>query len=96
MTTKTHHAGSDEVTSRGTVKGHHPKPEDDVPEGGPAAAPTEGRGMPKGSAAKALAEGAMVGEDTSTAVQGKSDKAHAAEVGAAKTQSGRGHRKHDE
>ncbi len=95
MTTKTHHAGSDEVTSRGTVKGHHPKPGDDVLEGGPAPAPTEGHGKPKGSAAKAQAEGAVQGEDTSAAVQGKADKEHAAEAGAAKTQSGRGHRKHE-
>ena len=96
MTTKTNHAGSDEVTNRGTVKGHHPKPGDDVQEGGPAAAPIEGHGKPKGSASKAHAEGAVEGENTSTATQGKLDKEHAAEVGAAKTQSGRGHRKHEE
>ena len=93
---KTHHATDDTTTSRGTVKGHHPKPEDAVPEGGPAPAPTEGHGHPKGSASKAHVEGAAEGEDTSPAVQGKMDKEHAAAVGAAKTQSGRGHRKHDE
>lgn len=96
MTTKTHHATSDEVTSRGTVKGHHPKPEDNVPEGGPAAAPTEGHGRPKGSASKAHAEGAVEGDNTSTAVQGKLEKEHAAGAGSMKTQSGRGHRKHQE
>lgn len=95
MTTKTQHAGSDEITGRGTVKGHHPKPGDDVQEGGPAPVPTEGHGKPKGSASKAHAEGAVEGENTSTAVQGKLDKEHAAEEGAMKTQSGRGHRKHE-
>ena len=97
MTTKTHHASSDSVTSRGTVKGHHPKPGDQVEEGGPAAPPTEGgHGKPKGAASKAQAEGAVTGEDTSAATQGKEEKEHAAAAGAGKTQSGRGHRKHDE
>ena len=96
MTTKTHHASSDSVTSRGTVKGHHAKPGDAVEEGGVAPSPTEGgHGKPKGSASKAEAEGAVVGEDTNTATQGKLDKEHAAEAGAGKTQSGRGHRKHE-
>ena len=44
------HEGSDKVTSHGTVKGHHAKPGDAVPEGGPAAAPTEGSGAAKGAA----------------------------------------------
>ena len=86
----------DTTTSRGTVKGHHPKPGDDVTEGGVTPAPTEGHGAPKGSASKASAEGAVEGEDTSTATAGKQEKEHAAEVGAAKTQAGRGHRKHDD
>ena len=90
------HAGSDEVTSRGTVKGHHAKPGDEITEGGVAPAPTEGHGAPKGSASKAVVEGAEQGEDTSAATAGKLEKEHAAEVGAAKTQSGRGHRKHDD
>ena len=86
----------DATTSRGTVKGYHPKPGDDVAEGGVAAAPTEGRGAAKGSASKASAEGAIEGENTSTATVGKSEKEHAAEIGGSKTQSGRGHRKHTE
>ena len=67
-----------------------------MPEGGPAAAPTEGHGRPKGSASKAHAEGAVEGDNTSTAVQGKLEKEHAAGAGSMKTQSGRGHRKHQE
>ena len=97
MTKKvTRHEGNDAVTSRGTVKGHHSKPGDDVTEGGPAPMPTEGTGAPKGSASKAAAEGAMEGENTTAATGGKLEKEHAAEVGASKTQSGRGHRKHEE
>ena len=97
MTKKvTRREGTDEITSRGTVKGHHPKPEDDVAEGGVAPAPTEGHGAPKGAASKASLEGAVEGEDTSTATVGKLEKEHAAEIGASKTQSGRGHRKHED
>ena len=93
---KTHHAADDRTTSRGTVKGHHPKPGDDVTEGGPASAPTEGgHGHPKGAVSRADAEHAVAGDDTSTATVGKTEKEHAATVGAAKTQEGRGHRKHD-
>lgn len=91
---KTHHATDDATTGRGTVKGHHPKPGDDVTEGGPAPAPTEGHGSPKGAASKAEAEHAVAGEDTSTATVGKAEKEHAAAVGAAKGEEGRGHRKH--
>ncbi|WP_428485279.1 hypothetical protein [Rhodopila sp.] len=86
----------DTTTSRGTVKGHHPKPGDDVVEGGVAPAPTEGHGAPRGSASKASAEGAIEGDDTSTATVGKLEKEHAAEIGGSKTQSGRGHRKHQD
>jgi hypothetical protein len=86
----------DATTSRGTVKGHHAKPGDDVAEGGVAPAPTEGHGAPKGSASKASAEGAIEGDNTSTATGGKLEKEHAAEIGASKTQSGRGHRKHED
>ena len=97
MTKKvTRREGNGDTTGRGTVKGHHAKPGDDVTEGGVAPAPTEGgHGSPKGSASKAQAEGAGVGDDTSTATAGRLEKEHAAEMGAAKTQSGRGHRKHD-
>ncbi len=93
---KTHHATDDRTTSRGTVKGHHPKPGDDVTEGGPALSPTEGRGSPKGSASAATVDGAEPGDNTTTATQGKQEKEHAAEQGAAKAQDGRGHRKHAE
>lgn len=86
----------DTTTGRGTVKGHHAKPGDDVAEGGVMPSPTEGPGAPKGSASKASAEGAIEGENTSTATVGKLEKEHAAEIGASKTQSGRGHRKHDD
>lgn len=96
MTKKvTRREGDDETTGRGTVKGHHSTLGDVVTEGGVAPAPTEGHGAPKGSVSKAEAEGAGVGDDTSTATAGRLEKEHAAEVGAAKTQSGRGHRKHD-
>jgi len=91
---KTHHATDDHTTSRGTVKGHHPKPGDAVTEGGPAPSPTEGAGAPKGYHSTAKAENAEPGDNTSTATQGKHDKEHAAGQGAAKTQEGRGHRKH--
>ncbi len=89
------HEGSDRITSHGTVKGHHASPEDNVPEGGPAPAPTEGQGAAKGAASKAAVEGAVAGDDTSTATAGRLEKEHAAGVGAEKTQSGRGHRKHE-
>ena len=95
MTTKTHHASSDAVTSRGTVKGHHAKPGTRWRRRGGAVADGGRAWEAKGSASKAEAEGAVVGEDTNTATQGKLDKEHAREAGAGKTQSGRGHRKHE-
>ena len=49
----TRREADDRTTSRGTVKGHHVKPGDDVTEGGMPAAPTEGHGAPKGAASKA-------------------------------------------
>jgi hypothetical protein len=82
----------DRTTGQGTRKGHHGKPGDDVTEGGVPPAPTEGRGMAKPSASNAAADGLPDG-DTSAATAGKAEKEHAAEVGAQKTQSGRGHRK---
>lgn len=92
---KTHHASDDTTTSRGTVKGRHPKPGDDVTEGGPAAVPTEGgHGHAKGAASTANAEHAVAGEDTSAATAGKMEKEHARGVGLDKAQDGRGHRKH--
>ena len=97
MTKKvTKHRSDDTTTNRGTVKGHHAKPGDNVAEGGVAPASTEGRGAPKGAASKAFAEGAVEGDNTSTATGGKLEKEHAAEVGASKTQSGRGHRKQED
>ncbi len=97
MTNKaTAHKTDDATTSKGTVKGHHAKPGDEIAEGGVAPAPTESHGAPKGAASRASAEGAVEGDDTSTATGGKLEKAHAAEIGASKTQSGRGHRKHED
>lgn len=89
MTTKKSSGGSDDrTTSRGTVKGHHPDPDDAVPEGGKAASPTEGKGAPKGSASKAAAEGAIAGDDTSNATVGKREKEQAEAANAGKPQSG--------
>lgn len=89
MTKKvTRREGDDRTTSRGTVKGHHPDPDANVPEGGVAPAPTEGHGSPKGSASKAAAEGAEPGEDTSSATVGKREKQQAEAANAGKPQSG--------
>ena len=82
----------DATTSRGTRKGHHKKPGEDVTEGGVPPAPTEGRGTPKGAASKAAVEGLPDG-GTSAATAGTSEKEHAAAIASEKTQSGRGHRK---
>ena len=83
---------SDTKTSHGTVKGHHSKPGADITEGGPAESPTEGHGHAKPAASKSEAEGVPT-DDTSSATAGSAEKQHAAEAGANKTQSGRGHRK---
>ncbi len=91
--TRRHH-DDDTTTSRGTVKGHHDKPGDEVTEGGPAPSPTEGHGAPKGAASTAHLEHAVEGENTSTATAGRLEKEHAAGAGSMKTQEGRGHRKH--
>lgn len=89
MTKKKSSGGSDDrTTSRGTVKGQHVDPDANVPEGGVAPAPTEGQGSPKGSASKAAAEGAMAGENTSTATVGKHEKEQAEAANAGKPQSG--------
>lgn len=96
MTKKvTRQQGDDRTTSRGTVKGHHADPDDRVPEGGPAPAPTEGPGMAKGSASKAIDEGAAQGEDTSTATAGKREKERAEAAGSMKPQSGRDDRERE-
>lgn len=84
---KTHHATDDTTTSRGTVKGHHETPGDAVTEGG--------HGHPKGAASTAHAAGAVEGEDTSGATVRRAEKEQAAAIASGKTQSGRGHRKHD-
>lgn len=83
---------SDRITSHGTVKGHHAKPGDAVTEGGAADAPKLDGGTPKPAASKAAAEG-VPDDDTSSATAATEEKRHAAEAGAGKTQSGRGHRK---
>ena len=91
--TVTKHESDDETTNRGTVKGRHEQPDASVPEGGPAPSPKETHGAAKGSASKAHVEGAVEGENTSTATAGAREKEHAAGAGSMKTQEGRGHRK---
>ena len=87
----------DATTDRGTVKGHHARPGDEVAEGGPAPEPTRhGHGTPEPSASRAAAEGTATGAGTSAATVGRAEREHAARTGAGKTQSGRGHRKHEE
>lgn len=93
---KTHHHSDDSTTSRGTVKGHHERPGDDVTEGGPAAEPVKTHGEMKGAASSAQETGAEPGEDTSRATAGHAEKERAAQIAASKTQDGRGHRKHGE
>ena len=85
---KTHHAGDDHITGRGTVKGRHEDPDANVPEGGKAPSPTGSHGAPKGSASKAAAAGAEQGEDTSAATVGKREKEQAEAANAGKRQSG--------
>jgi hypothetical protein len=98
MTKKASGREADEATTdRGTVKGHHARPGDEVAEGGPARAPTRrGHGTPEASASRAAAEGTATGAGTSAPTAGKAEREHAAQAGAAKAQSGRGHRKHEE
>jgi hypothetical protein len=91
MTKKKSSGGSDDrTTSRGTVKGHHPDPDDAVPEGGKAASPTDGRGAPKAAASRAAAEGTDTGSGTSGATAGKREHEQAAAANAGKPQSGHG------
>lgn len=84
----------DGTADRGTHRGPHGRPDADVPEAGPAPSPVHPDHSPKASASRTRDEGAVAGDDTSTATQGKAEQRHAAEIGATKTQSGRGHRKH--
>lgn len=93
---KSDHGGDDDrVTNRGTVKGHHPEPDANVPEGGPAEAPKEAHGAMKGATSTAEDGNAGTG-GTSGATVGKREQEQAAAAGAQKTQSGRGHRKHED
>ena len=87
---------SDTTTSHGTVKGHHARPGSDVTEGGSAPSPKEDHGSPKESMSNAKDGRLVGGEDVSPATSGHREQQHAAEVGASKTQSGRGHRKHED
>ena len=84
---KTHHAGDDRVTSRGTVKGQNEDPDANVPEGGKAPAPTRGPGEPLPSASKASAEGTDTGDGTSAATAGKREKEGAEQAGSTKPRS---------
>ena len=89
---KTHHAGDDHVTGRGTVKGQHADPDANVPEGGKAPAPTGGPGAPKASASKASDEGVDRGDGASAATVGKREKQQAEAANAGKPQSGHSER----
>ena len=86
---KTHHAGDDHVTSRGTVKGHHEDRDANVPEGGKAPAPTGGPGHAKASASRAADEGVDRGDGASAATVGKREHEQAQAANAGKPQSGR-------
>ncbi len=97
MTKKvTRHEADDTTTSRGTVKGHHPRPGDDVTEGGAVPPPKDSSGAPRASTSKAAIEGTLADDGTTSATGSKVEKQYAAAVGASKTQSGRGHRKHED
>ena len=92
---KTHHAGDDHVTGRGTVKGHHGDPDANVPEGGNAPAPTGGPGAPKASASRTSDEGVDRGEGASAATVGKREHEQAGAANAGKPQSAKAHREHE-
>ncbi len=78
---------------RPLVPGNHLPSSPDVTEGGKAPSPTtHGHGTPK-AAASTAGDNDSPTDDTSAATAGKAEKEHAAEAGASKTQSGRGHRK---
>lgn len=82
---------ADEVQAAGSAKagaGH-----DDVPEGGKAEAPNEGRGKPKPATSRADIEGNPT-EGTSSATVGKAEKEAAHAIGTHK-EHGRGHHKGD-
>ena len=95
MAKKTHHAGDDHVTGRGTVKGHHGDPDANVPEGGKAPAPTGGPGAPKASASRTSDEGVDRGEGASAATVGKREHEQAGAANAGKPQSAKAHREHE-
>ncbi|WP_338663833.1 hypothetical protein VQH23_01440 [Pararoseomonas sp. SCSIO 73927] len=92
---KTEGRADDATTNRGTVKGHHEDPDARVPEGGPAEAPKRDHGSMKGAASTAADADAGLG-GTSSATSGKREQEAAAAAGEGKTQSGRGHRKHED
>lgn len=80
---------ADEVQAAGSAKagaGH-----EDVPEGGKADAPTEGKGKPKQAASRADLEGNPT-DGTSSATVGKAEKEAAHAIGMNK-EHGRGHHK---
>ena len=81
---------ADEVQAAGSAKAGAGHPV--VNEGGPAEAPTEGKGHPKPAASTADVDGASQ-DGTSSATAGKAEKEAAADAGQAKEQHGRGRRK---
>jgi len=81
-----------EVQAAGSAKAGAGHPE--VPEGGKAEAPTEGKRHAKAAASNAP-PGATSDAATSSATVGKAEKEAAAAAGAGKEQHGRGHRKAD-
>ena len=84
---------ADEVQAAGSAKagaGHSV-----VHEGGPAEAPTDGKGHPRPAASTADVDGSPQA-GTSSATVGKAEKEAAAGAGQAKEQHGRGRRKAEE
>ena len=82
---------ADEVQQAGSAKAGAGHP--DVPEGGKADAPTQGKGKPMQAASRAEADGTTT-EGTSSATVGKAEKDAAFEKTLlTKAQHGRGHRK---
>ena len=86
-------AKAEEVQAAGSAKAGADHPI--VNEGGPSAAPTEGKGHPKPAASTADIDGASQ-DGTSSATAGKAEKEAAAGAGQAKDQHGRGRRKAEE
>ncbi|MFC7734921.1 hypothetical protein ACFQX4_03540 [Roseomonas sp. GCM10028921] len=93
---KTDHGSDDDrVTGRGTVKGRHGDHDANVSEGGEAEAPKRDHGSMKGATSTAE-DGAAGTGGTSHATVGKREQEQAAAAGTEKTQTGRGHRKHED